>query len=68
MEINHSRELAADIGSSRDSLLSPEVGGSYEMICLPVKVHGSDGARARTILRPVGELGPGQTVSAEVAQ
>lgn len=34
--------------------LSPVTGGRYEMICLPVKLHGSDGAPARTILRPIG--------------
>ena len=27
--------------------------GRYEMICLPVKLHGSDGAPARAILRPI---------------
>ena len=34
--------------------LSPVTGGRYEMICLPVKLHGSDGAPARVILRPIG--------------
>jgi arylformamidase len=34
--------------------LSPVAGGRYEMICLPVKLHGSDGAPARAILRPIG--------------
>jgi arylformamidase len=33
--------------------LSPVTGGRYEMICLPVKLHGSDGAPARAILRPI---------------
>ena len=33
--------------------LSPVTGGRYEMICLPVKLHGSDGAPARAILRPL---------------
>ena len=37
------------------------------MICLPVKLHGSDGAPARVILRPLGGHGPGQAVSAEAA-
>ena len=32
--------------------LSAVQAGSYEMICLPVKLHGSDGAPARAILRP----------------
>jgi arylformamidase len=34
--------------------LSPVTSGRYEMICLPVKLHGSDGAPARAILRPIG--------------
>jgi arylformamidase len=34
--------------------LSPVAGGRYEMICLPVKLHGSDGAPARAILKPIG--------------
>jgi arylformamidase len=34
--------------------LSSVTGGRYEMICLPVKLHGSDGAPARAILRPIG--------------
>lgn len=33
--------------------LSAVSGGRYEMICLPVKIHGSDGAPARAILRPL---------------
>lgn len=33
--------------------LSAAPAGQYEMICLPVKLHGSDGAPARAILRPV---------------
>lgn len=33
--------------------LSPVRAGRYEMICLPVKLHGSDGAPARAILRPL---------------
>jgi arylformamidase len=31
--------------------LSPAPAGRYEMICLPVKLHGSDGAPARAIVR-----------------
>jgi kynurenine formamidase len=45
--------------------LSPVTGHRYEMICLPVKLHGSDGAAARVILRPL--RGHGQAVSAEAA-
>ncbi len=48
--------------------LSPEVGGRYEMIRLPAKARGSDGAPTRTILRRIGERSPGRTVSGEVAQ
>lgn len=44
--------------------LSPVTGGRYEMICLPVKLHGSDGAPARAILRP---MRASQAVSAEAA-
>jgi arylformamidase len=33
--------------------LSPVRAGRYEMICLPVKLHESDGAPARAILRPL---------------
>ena len=47
--------------------LSAVSGGRYEMICLPVKLHGSDGAPARAILRPLGGHGPSQAVSAEAA-
>ncbi len=38
------------------------------MICLPVKLHGSDRAPARAILRPVGIHGAGRAGSAETAQ
>jgi arylformamidase len=33
--------------------LSAVRAGRYEMICLPVKLHGSDGAPARALLRPL---------------
>jgi arylformamidase len=42
--------------------LSQVSGGWYEMICLPVKLHGSDGAPARAILRPTGTRGPARAV------
>jgi arylformamidase len=32
--------------------LSSVSAGRYEMVCLPLKLHGSDGAPARAILRP----------------
>ena len=46
--------------------LSPVTGGRYEMICLPVKLHGSDGAPARAILRPLAGPAPARP-SAEAA-
>ncbi len=45
--------LAAGIWIIEGLDLAPVAGGSYEMICLPVKLHGSDGAPARAILRPI---------------
>ena len=45
--------------------LSPVAGGRYEMICLPVKLHGSDGAPARAILRPIGGSGLGRAASVQ---
>ena len=33
--------------------LSAVRAGRYDMICLPVKLHGSDGAPARAVLRPI---------------
>ena len=47
--------------------LSPVAGGRYEMICLPVKLHGSDGAPARAILRPIGWPGSGPASRAGAA-
>jgi kynurenine formamidase len=47
--------------------LSPVTGGRYDMICLPAKLHGSDGAPARAILRPLGRRHPGQTIGTEAA-
>jgi len=44
--------------------LSAVTAGRYEMICLPVKLHGSDGAPARAILRP---MGPSRAVPAQAA-
>lgn len=48
--------------------LSPVTGGRYEMICLPVKLHGSDGAPARAIFRPLGGNSPGRGDSAGAAR
>lgn len=47
--------------------LSPGTGGRYEMICLPGNLHGSDGAPAWAILRPLSSRHPGQAASAGAA-
>jgi len=44
--------------------LSAVQAGPYEMICLPVKLHGSDGAPARAILRPLPDRPPAAAESA----
>jgi arylformamidase len=41
--------------------LSSAPAGRYDLICLPVKLHGSDGAPARAIVRPLAEGNPGKT-------
>lgn len=64
----HQTLLQAGIWIIEGLDLSPVTGGWYEMICLPVKLHGSDGAPARAILRPIGRHSPGQAVSAETSQ
>ena len=45
--------LAAGIWIIEGLDLSAVRAGRYELICLPVKLHGSDGAPARAILRPI---------------
>src|SRR5271170_15775 len=45
--------------------LSAARAGPYEMICLPVKLHGSDGAPARAILRPSPGRQPQPATSGE---
>ena len=45
--------LAAGIWIIEGLDLSAVRAGRYEMICLPVKLHGSDGAPARALLRPL---------------
>jgi arylformamidase len=64
----HKTLLKAGIWIIEGLNLSAVTGGRYEMICLPVKLHGSDGAPARAILRPIGENGPGQGDSARAAR
>jgi arylformamidase len=63
----HKTLLEAGIWIIEGLDLSQVAGGRYEMICLPVKIHGSDGAPARAILRPIGGRAPGRAVSAEAA-
>jgi arylformamidase len=60
----HKTLLQAGIWIIEGLDLSAVTGGRYEMICLPVKLHGSDGAPARAILRPIR---PSRPVSAEAA-
>jgi arylformamidase len=45
--------LAAGIWIIEGLDLAAVRAGRYDMICLPVKLHGSDGAPARAILRPI---------------
>lgn len=66
--IDHSLEITAGISIIEGLYLSPEVGGRYDMICLQVKVHGSDGASARAVSRLIGKPSLGRTVSGELAR
>ena len=63
----HRTLLEAGIGIIEGLDLSPVTARRYEMICLPVKLHGCDGAPARAILRPVGGTGPGRATPAGTA-
>jgi len=63
----HKTLLEAGIWIIEGLDLSPVTAGRYEMICLPVKLHDSDGAPARAILRPSGGPGSGRAVSAGTA-
>jgi arylformamidase len=49
----HRTLLSAGIWIIEGLDLSAVRAGRYEMICLPVKLHGSDGAPARALLRPL---------------
>ncbi len=51
----HRALLEADIWIIEGLDLSPVEPGTYELICLPVKIDGSDGAPARAILRKIEE-------------
>jgi arylformamidase len=48
--------------------LSAVTGGRYEMICLPVKLHSSDGAPARAILRRIGGQSPAPARGGEASR
>ena len=48
--------------------LSPVSAARYEMICLPVKLHGGNGAPAWAILRPTGGPGTGRATPAGTAR
>lgn len=50
----HRTLLEAGIWIIEGLNLSAVTAGRYELICLPVKLHGSDGGPARAILRPLG--------------
>ena len=49
----HKMLLGAGIWIIEGLDLSAVSSGRYELICLPVKLHESDGAPARAILRPL---------------
>jgi len=49
----HRTLLTAGIWIIEGLDLSAVGAGRYDMIRLPVKLHGSDGAPARAILRPI---------------
>ena len=49
----HKILLEADIWIIEGLDLSTVGPGRYELICLPVRMHESDGAPARAIVRPI---------------
>jgi arylformamidase len=55
----HHALLEAGIWIIEGLNLSGVMAGIYELICLPLKIKGSDGAPARAILRPVETPTPG---------
>src|SRR5436189_279938 len=50
------------LGRARVVLLEGEEPGDYDLVCLPVKVVGGDGAPARVLLRAVQALPPRERV------
>jgi len=51
----HHELLRAGIWIIEGLRLEKIVPGTYELVCLPIRVAGADGAPARAILRPLGE-------------
>lgn len=49
----HRALLSAGVWIIEGLDLSPVAAGSYELICLPLRIPGSDGAPARAVLRPL---------------
>jgi arylformamidase len=49
----HRALLSAGVWIIEGLDLSPVAEGSYELICLPLRIPGSDGAPARALLRPL---------------
>jgi arylformamidase len=49
----HRALLSAGVWIIEGLDLSPVAEGSYELICLPLRIPGSDGAPARALLRPI---------------
>ena len=51
----HSALLRGGVWIIEGLNLSQVQAGNYELVCLPLKLVGSDGAPSRAVLRPVGE-------------
>ena len=49
----HRALLSAGVWIIEGLDLSPVAEGSYELICLPLRIPGGDGAPARALLRPI---------------
>lgn len=50
----HRTLLGADVAIIEGLNLSEVNPGQYEFLCLPLRIHGGDGAPARALLKPVG--------------
>jgi arylformamidase len=53
-EETHHALLRAGIWLIEGLNLSPVRAGTYELVCLPLRIAGGDGAPARAVLRPLG--------------